>query len=231
MPPAPARTRQQAQPYQRRQLHQQLHDAGREHAPGQRLDRLVHPRRQQHGSGDQRDVEQGRSQRGHQEAVEGVQDSARKRGQRNQQDVGKGNPQHAGGEVELGPPLEQPARREDGQDGRRGEHADRGDHQQDRHQRAGDVVDEVAQGARVAARAHLGQHRHEGQRERALGEQAAHEVGNLEGQEERVGRGAGAEVAREHHVANESQHPRHDRRDTDPGGRLQQLHGNVAARN
>ena len=38
MAPAPARSRQQANPGQKRQLECQLHDAGNKHAPGQRLD-------------------------------------------------------------------------------------------------------------------------------------------------------------------------------------------------
>ena len=51
-----------------------------------------------------------------------------------------------------------------------------------------------------------GVHRHEGDAERALGEQPAEGVGQGEGELPGVGREPGAEHAREQHVAREAEH-------------------------
>ena len=77
------------------------------------------------------------------------------------------------------------------------------------------MIHKVLQGTQVALCTVLGQDRHEGGRERPLGEQPAHEVGNLERKKEGVRRRARAEVARKHHVANEAENARSDRRGAD----------------
>ena len=82
----------------------------------------------------------------------------------------------------------------------------------------------------VTAGPHLGENRNEGQGKRALGEQPAHEVGNLERKKEGVRCRARTEITREYHVANEAENARSDRRGADFRRRSQQLHRRLPGR-
>ena len=70
--------------------------------------------------------------------------------------------------------------------------------------RAAGAVDELAHLVVLALDLVLGDDRHEGLRERALGEQPAHEVRDLERDQERVHEQARAEHARIDHVAQQA---------------------------
>ena len=64
----------------------------------------------------------------------------------------------------------------------------------------------------------------EGLSEGALGEHAAQQVGQLEGDEEGVGQCAGAENTRDDEVAHEAKDAREQRHATDGGEGLEQIH-------
>jgi hypothetical protein len=70
-----------------------------------------------------------------------------------------------------------------------------------------------------------GEQRHEGGVERPLGEQPTEEVGQLEGDEEGVGHGAGADQGGDRHVAQEAEHPARHRPAADGEERADQRHG------
>ncbi len=61
----------------------------------------------------------------------------------------------------------------------------------------------------LALLAQLHEHRHEGRRDRAVGDQAAHEVRHVERDQERAQGRARAEEARGHDLAHDAGHPRH----------------------
>ena len=73
---------------------------------------------------------------------------------------------------------------------------------------AGHVVDEGLEFRVAALGLVFGEHRHEGGGKGALGKQPAQEVGDLEGDEEGVGGGVGAEQPCQHQVAGETQDAR-----------------------
>ena len=77
------------------------------------------------------------------------------------------------------------------------------------------MVDEVLQLAELALAAVLGQDRDERGRERALGEQTAEEIGDLERDEKGIGVGVRTEDLGETQVANEAQDPRQKSMTTD----------------
>ncbi|MNZ79646.1 hypothetical protein D3C78_982560 [compost metagenome] len=216
-----ARNRQQLYAHEERQLEQQLGQACDEHAPGQRHDRLVEVRGEQHRRADHADIQQHRGEGRHGEAPVAVEDAAAEGGQRDQQQVGEGDAQQLAGQGELFR-LAAKARREQHDQIGRGHHAEGGDGGQRQPEGAGDPVDQLLDLGQAALRAVLGEHRHEGLGEGALGEQAAHEVGNLEGDEECIGRRTGAEIGRHHHVADHAEHPREQGHHTDNGTGTQQ---------
>jgi hypothetical protein len=65
---------------------------------------------------------------------------------------------------------------------------------------------------------------HEGLREGALGEHPAQQVGELEGDEEGVGRHAGAEAAGDDEVADETENAREQRHAADRGEGAKKIH-------
>ena len=70
------------------------------------------------------------------------------------------------------------------------------------------MVHQVARGIVAAARLVLGQDGHEGLGEGALGEQAAQQVGQLEGDEKGIGGDPGAEGAGDDGIAHEAENAR-----------------------
>ncbi|MNM92820.1 hypothetical protein D3C81_1051670 [compost metagenome] len=134
------RDRQQLDARKKRQLEQQLGHAGDEHAPGQRHDRLVEIRGEQHGRADHADVEQHRREGRHREAPVAVEDATAEGGQRDQQQVGKGDAQQLAGQGELFR-LAAKARREQHDQVGRGHHAEGSDRSQGQPEGAGDPID------------------------------------------------------------------------------------------
>ena len=70
---------------------------------------------------------------------------------------------------------------------------------------------------------------HEGRREGALGEQAAEEVRQLEGDEEGVGHGARAQHRRQHDVADEAHEPAQQREAADGGDGAAEAHAGATS--
>ena len=96
--------------------------------------------------------------------------------------------------------------------------------EEDHGQDAGDVIDQ-AEGFHVAALVLVfAEDGHEGLREGALGEQPAQQVGQLEGDEEGVGRQSGAERAGDDEVAHEAEDAREQRHAADRGEGAKQIH-------
>ena len=91
------------------------------------------------------------------------------------------------------------------------EHAERGDDQQHAAERAGRARDELLQFLVAALFLDLGEDRHERDRERALGEQAAQEVRYAERDPERVGRRVRAERVRDRLLADQAEDARDER--------------------
>jgi hypothetical protein len=142
VPKTETRSRQQVEPPQERQLEGELHDAGREHAGretelGPRQHR-THPA----GKRDHDDVQQHGRERGDGEPPMRVQHAARERRQRDEQDVGEREPQHVGREREA-PVFAAEARREQQDQCRRRDDADRRDGKQGDAERARDAADEL----------------------------------------------------------------------------------------
>ncbi len=123
------------------------------------------------------------------------------------------------GEVELVRRVEK-ARREHQHDDGRGGDAGGGDQKQDPAKKPRHVGHQLLHFLVGSLGLVLGQHRHEGGGERALGEQPPQQIGNAEGDEEGIGAGAGAEHARDDDVAHETQDSGYQGVGADPGGGL-----------
>ncbi|MNZ54368.1 hypothetical protein D3C78_722670 [compost metagenome] len=203
-----ARQHEHADLLQVRQLVEQLRQPADQHRPAQRHHRWIEVRGEEQREDDHADVQQGRHERRHREAVPGVEDRPRQRGQRDQQDVGEGHPQQVGGQLELFRRSDE-ARRGHPDHPRRGEHAQRRDQRQNQGQQTGNIGDEHARRLLALLGLVFGKNRHEGLGERAFGEDPAQQVGQLESHEEGVGGHAGAEHARHDGVPDEAEHSRH----------------------
>jgi hypothetical protein len=203
----PARSRQQLQAVEKRQLEQELDHAGHEHSPGQGIDRLAEQRRRQQRRRNQGQVQQDGCKRGHRKAAVAVENGAAHAREGDQHQVGEGDADQVGGQGKL-VGLADKTGREQSRDERRRQQRQRREAGEDDAEHAGDVVDKVAHAVHAAPLALLREHGHEGLGKGALGKQAPQKVGNLEGNEERVGVGAGTDHRRQHHVAHQPQHPR-----------------------
>ena len=195
-----------------------MRDSGDEDAPGQRDDRPVHQRCEIDGAEDQRDVEQNGREGRDAETLVGIEDAAGEGGQGDEQEIGKGQAQHLGGECQLLGIVHE-ARGEDQDQHRRAEHAEHRDQQQHGTERSGDRIHIGFQGLEAALLLVLVEYRHEGHGEGAFGKQSAHEVRDLEGDEEGVRSGVCAEDSGDHQVAHEAEDPREKGVATDLGDR------------
>ena len=165
---------------------------------------------------DQADVEQDRRRRRRGKALDTVENAGEQRHQGNEQQIGKGDPGECHRERELvrvggkpgGEAAHQPGHGDFGE-GSEDDEAPQQDTERlfgKRHRRR------LALGLQAA-----GKQRHESEIESALGEQAAEQVGQFEGDEERVGDHAGADIAGDQNIAQESEHPRDQRETADRG--------------
>ena len=182
----PRGARQHADFHQVRQHPRQLQHAAQRHAPAQRQHRRVEIGRQPQGRGDHGDVEQHRRKRRHRKLAVGVEHAGRQRHQRDEDDVGEGDAQQRHGQREffrIGPK----SRRADIGHPGRAHDAEQGDDDQRQRQRGADLIDQGMGGLMALAAFVFRQDRHEGLRERAFGKQPPQQVGDLEGDEERVG--------------------------------------------
>ena len=182
-------------------------------------------REAEHGA-DQGEVEQDGRRRHVGEAIDAVQHAAVERGERDEQQVGKGDATELDGHGE--------SRRVVAHAGR--QHRHHAGHGQDQQHREGHQHQEqgglrlAREGEGLGASALLklaGEQRHEGRRERALGEQPAEEIRQLERHEEGIGDGAGPEDGRQHDVARESCKPAQQRKAADRGNGAREAHGHL----
>ena len=176
--------------------------------------------------GDHHHVHQDRRRRGQREAAERVQHAGEQRRQRDEEDVGKGDAPVLDREREALVAGEA-ARHRQHQPGH-GELAEQGE--DDEH--GGEAGERVAgEALGVLARLELlGEHRHEGEVEGALGEEAAEHVGQREGDQERLRHRAGAEEGRHQDVAQEPEDPAQHRPGADAEERRQQADRTVQRR-
>ncbi|CFE02793.1 Uncharacterised protein [Bordetella pertussis] len=197
--------RRQAQAGQRQPLHGQLRDAAGHHAQGQGVDRHVHARRQPQAGRDHGKVEQHRRERRHGKAAPRVEHAGCEGDEGHAQDVREHHPRHPYRGAELGAAFgaAQSAGHGGHHPGRRHD-AGQGDQHQRGGQQHGHPVEQRAYLRVAAFGAGRAQDGHEGLRERAFGKQAAQQVGNTEGDPERIGQGARAERARHQDVAHQA---------------------------
>ena len=166
--------------------------------------------------GDHHHVHQDRRGGGQREAAEGVEDAGEERGQRDQDDVGEGDAAVLDGEGEALVAGEAARHRE--HEPGHGDLAGDGEEDEDEAE-AGEGVAGEALGV-LAAFDLLGEERHEGEVEGALGEEAAEHVRQGEGDEEGLRHRAGAEERGHDDVAGEAEHARDERpaADAEEGG-------------
>ena len=164
--------------------------------------RLQHVGGEQQAS-DHDDVEQAGRRGGGREPAERIQNRAHQRGERDEPQIGEGQPRHLHGEIEALRLVgkaggEQPDQRRHGELGSDGDEGEHDDHQGQH------ALGEGARRCRSQLGAQAGEHRHEAGIEGAFGEQAAKEVRQAEGDEERVGYRPGAENAGDRQVTEEA---------------------------
>ena len=190
-----------------RQLIEELQQAAGQHRPAQHHDRRIEIRREEQREADHCDVQQGRHEGRHREAVPGVEDRAGQGRQRDQQYIRKGHPQQVGGQGELFRGIGE-ARSGDPDNPGRGEDAERRDQRQHQREQAGNVGDEGPRRLLALLVLVLCQDRHESLGKRPLGEDPPQQVGQLEGDEKGVGGEAGTEDPRQDGIADEAEDPR-----------------------
>src|SRR5450830_1366751 len=221
-----AQARQHADFCQIGQLERELQHAAKKHRPGQHQHRRPEIRRQHQRAKNEAQVEQRRRKCGNGKAAPGIEDAAGERHERDEQQVGKGDAQHRHRELEF---LRRGGESggADVDDPRRGEDADGADRDKDEHEHARRSVDQQP-GLNLAVPGLVfGQDGHEGLGEGTLGEQAPQQVGNAEGDEKRVRREAGAEQARDHGVAHETEDAGHEGHAAHRGERAQKIHAPI----
>ena len=171
------------------------------------MHRHLQQRRQVDRATDQAQVQQHRGEGRHRKTFPGVQNAAGQGSHRHQQYIRKGQAQQVGRQLELGGLIHETGG-ENIDEGRRCGDPHQHDHRQHQPERTGDLANEAARFVETRAVAKLGQHRHEGQRERALGKQPAHEIGYFEGHEEGVGLEPGGIETGDHDIPGQTEHAR-----------------------
>jgi hypothetical protein len=163
------RPRQHADAGHEGQLEEELHHARNEHGPGQRECGLVEKLHPVDGARDQREVEKHRRERRHGKTRIAVQHRTREAGERNEEEVRESDADHLGGERHL---LRHPeeSRREHQRDHGGTHHGDRRDRKQRRTEDAAHGIHQLLHLGHAARGLVLRKHRHEGLRERTLGE-------------------------------------------------------------
>ena len=172
---------------------------------------------------DQRQVEQDGRGRDMGETVDAVQHAAIERGERDEEQIGKGDAAELDGHGE-GRRIVAHAGRQQAHDQRHGDDQDRRERHQ--HQQQGGMG-LAGEGDRLGAAMVLQlarEQRHEGRREGAFGEQAAEEVRQLESDEEGVGHRARAQHRRQHDVADEARDAAQQREAADGGDGAAEAH-------
>ena len=219
----PAQPGHDEQPQRRQEGEQEdeLRHPGHEHPRGEGEDRLLHVRREQESGSDEGNVEQRGSERGHSETTVSVQHARRERGQRYEEEIGERDTQQLNRERVLVALPHEAGSEYDDQDGRR-EHPERAHQQQNRPEDTRHAGDELTHLVMLALLPVLGEHRHEGLRKGPFREEAPQQIGEPEGDEERIGLPRCAEGARDDDVAHEAEDPRSQGAASGPRRRTEQ---------
>ena len=101
MPAFQARSGQQTEFRQKGKLYQQLYCTGNGHTPGQAHQRFVKLWSKQEDRANQADIEQYRGKGRHRKLVKAVEYAAGKGHQGNKKDIGEGDAQQFGGQLQL----------------------------------------------------------------------------------------------------------------------------------
>ena len=200
-----ARQHQHADLLQVRQLVEKLQHAARDHRPRQRHHRRMEVRRGEERKANHADIQQRGREGGNGKAVPGIEDRARQRGQRNQQNIGKGDAQQRAGKRELIGGIGKTGGGDQNHP-RRGEHPRNGHQRQRQRQQAGDVGDKEPRRLFALLAFILGEDRHERLRKGAFGENTPQQVRQLKGDEKGVRGHPGAEHPRHNGVTGKTQY-------------------------
>ncbi len=222
MPDLARRPERNVGPDKVRHLDDELPDPAHEDAHRERHDGRVDVADQGEHADDHPDVHDRRAQRGHEEPPVGVEGAHHERGEPDQDQIREHQPCQHHREREL-PRLAGEAGRHQADDPRCEQTAERGHGAQ--HQDRG-PEERSEQALEIGTRTRdqvVAQHRHHRGREGPLAQEAAEDVGDPEGDEERVGHRPGAERAGHDHVAHEAEHPTGERRDADAPERADDL--------
>ena len=177
----------------------QLHKTGCQHTPGQCYDRLLKAGGHQQGDADQHHIQPHRRKCSGCESSVTVKNTRSKRHQRHKQQVRESEAQHVSRQVEF-QRIAPESWCEQQYHGRTGEHTDQ--YQQTKHARqsTGYAIDQRLDLSLLALCLVLTEYRHESLCKCAFCKQAAHEIGNLEGDEKGIHPRIDTET-RKHHVA------------------------------
>ena len=155
----------------------------------------------------------------------GVQNTAHQRGERNQQDIGKGDAQQRHRQIKFGR-IGGKAGRGNVNHPRRRQHTDGGNQCQHQREHPGNMADKFLRGFYRTGLAVFGQNRHKRLRKRAFGKNAPQQIGQFEGHKKGIGGHARAKGARNNGVAHKAENARQHGHAADFGQRAEQIHGN-----
>ena len=194
--------------------------------------RRVQHRREPDQAEDQAEIEQDGRRRRRREPVERVEHAAQLRNQRDEQQIGKGDPGEFDGEVEF-IRIGGETRREEIHRPRHGDLHRGAEDQQNHDQYRKHALAEMPGGVGAVFGQDTGEVGNEGGRERPFGEQPPEEIGQLERNEERIRHRPRAEQRGNQDVADEAENAAGQGVAADCGDRAQQSHAvsRRAARN
>ncbi len=204
--PAPTRRRQQVNLTDKGELKHQLHHTSRQHPPGQGHHRRFQGGRDQHCRGNQANIKQNRGKRRYGEFAVAIQDAAQHGGEGNQQQIGKGQPQHVRRQTELFRHIMETGREQEGHHrGKR--HTEQGHDHQNPAQRAQGVTHQQPNLRVLPLGSIFRQHRHKSLGKGPLREQPPKKIRYFEGHEKSIGTTPGAKQMGHHHIPRQPQHP------------------------
>ncbi|CCJ96311.1 hypothetical protein BN130_184 [Cronobacter malonaticus 507] len=215
-----ARQHQHADFLQVRQLINELQHAADRDRPRERQHRRVKVRRGEKRKANHADIQKRGRKRWHRKAVPGVKDCARERGQRNQQNIRKGNTQQRRGEREFIGRIGK-ARRGHQDHPRCGQHTGYRHHKERQRQQARDIRHKHTRGVFALLAFIFGEDRHKRLRERAFGKNTPQQVRQFKRHKEGVSRHPGPEHPRHDGVARKPEHAGKHRHRADRSQRLQ----------
>src|SRR6185437_1701606 len=181
----------------------ELREARERQRPGQRF---AGQRPNENQRPDEKDIEQHRRRRRRGEALDRIQNAALQRRQRDEEQIGKGDPRQPDGEREFLRMRAKPRRQYVEQPGGR-EFARQDEEEQRRKQDRHRILGEALGVGLAVLRDHPGKERNERGGERTLGKEAAEEIGEALRDEERVGHRPRAEEGGGQDIPDKAENP------------------------